>query len=290
MERIRATLVAIAVLVGVASVGVVTPDIARPAGAAGSNRAMVVVDTGTSVHRVVVTFSGSITGVQALELAGAQPVVYSFAGQGGAVCRLFGVGRDAGPNCLGGADGDNRYWAYFRAPAGTSTYTYSRAGAGSTQVHDGDVEGWKFGTGTAPPYAALPPVTTTTTAPPSGPGSTPPGQGSSTPPVAGSAAPGPSGAAAPSISAEDLLRIAAAASSTTTTTSTAASGSGTSEKAGTEVAGKRAVRSVKGSVMSDPGKAGGGGSAGSLVIFAVVAVALIGGGLLVRARRRRPVP
>jgi hypothetical protein len=215
--------------------------------------------------------------------------VYSFAGQGGAVCRLFGVGRDAGPNCLGGADGDNRYWAYFRAPAGTSTYTYSRAGAGSTQVHDGDVEGWKFGTGAAPPYAALPPVTTTTTAPASGPGSTPPGQGPSSTPGGGNGAPGASGTTPTPISAEDLLRIAAAASSTTTTT-TVAKGSGSSEKAGTEVAGKRAVRSVKGSVMSDPGNDGGGGSAGSLVIFAVVAVALIGGGLLVRARRRRPVP
>src|SRR6476659_189017 len=87
MERIRATLVAIAVLVGVSSAGAVAPLTVVPAGAAGSNRA------------------------------------------------LFGVGRDAGPNCLGGAYGDNRYWSYFRAPAGTSTYTYSRAGAGSTQVH-----------------------------------------------------------------------------------------------------------------------------------------------------------
>jgi len=249
---------------------------------------MVVVDTGTTVHRVVITFSGSITGIQALELAGAQPVVYSFAGQGGAVCRLFGVGRDASANCLGGADGDNRYWAYFRAPAGTSAYTYSRAGAGSTQVHDGDVEGWMFGTGTAPPYAALPPVTTTT-APSSGPGSPPPGQGPSTPGAGSSGAPGSSGATAAPISAEDLLRIAAAATSPTTSTAVAGR-SGTSEKAGTEVEGKRAVRSVKGAVMADPGKTGGGGGAGSLVIFAVVAVALIGGGLLLRRSRRRPVP
>src|SRR6476659_9251027 len=190
MERIRAALVAIAVLVGVAAAGVVAPDTVLSAGAAGSNRAMVVVDTGSSVHRVVVTFSGSITGIQALELAGAQPVVYSFAGQGGAVCRLFGVGRDAGPNCLGGADGDNRYWAYFRAPAGTSSFTYSRSGAGATQVHDGDVEGWKFGTGTAPAYAGLPPVTTTTTGAPA---VAPPGGGSGGPGV-GATGGGTSGA------------------------------------------------------------------------------------------------
>ena len=107
-----------------------------------------IVDTGATTYQRVITFDAdSITGIQALDLAGATPVVYSFSGQGGAVCRLFGVGRDAGPNCLGGADGDNRYWAYFRAPSGTSSFTYSRAGGGSTQVRDGDVEGWKFGTG-----------------------------------------------------------------------------------------------------------------------------------------------
>lgn len=84
--------------------------------AAGTHRAMVIVDTGSTTYQRVVTFSSdSITGIQALDLAGANPVVYSYAGQGGAVCRLFGVGRDAGPNCLGGGDGDNRYWAYFRA-------------------------------------------------------------------------------------------------------------------------------------------------------------------------------
>ena len=95
-----------------------------PALAAGAHRALVVVDTGSTTYRQVITFDGdSVTGLQALDLAGANPVVYSFAGQGGAVCRLFGVGRDAGPNCLGGADGDNRYWAYFRAPSGTSTFT-----------------------------------------------------------------------------------------------------------------------------------------------------------------------
>ena len=145
------------------------------ADAAGAHRALVIVDTGATTYQRVITFDqSSITGIQALTLAGADPVVYSFAGQGGAVCRLFGVGRDAGPSCLGGADGDNRYWAYFRAPAGTSSFTYSRTGGGATQVHDGDVEGWKFSTGDAPGWAPLPPVTTTTTTtispPPTAPG------------------------------------------------------------------------------------------------------------------------
>jgi hypothetical protein len=126
------------------------------AGAATPHRAAVIVDTGAGVHRVVITFTeDSITGIDALQRAGAEPVIYSFNGQGGAVCRVFGVGRDSGPDCLGGQDGDNRYWAYFKAPAGTSSFTYSNVGAGTAKVQDGDVEGWRFGTGTAPEFVSL---------------------------------------------------------------------------------------------------------------------------------------
>ena len=290
MARIRAALAAIAVLAGVASGGLVASGLAAPgAAAAAPHRVMVVVETGGATYHQVVTFSeDSISGLRALELAGAQPVVYSFAGQGGAVCRLFGVGRDAGPNCLGGADGDNRYWAYLRAPAGTTSFTYSRSGAGATQVHDGDVEGWKFGTGTAPAYAALPPVTTTTTGAPV---VAPPGGGSGGPGV-GSTGGGTSGAvmAAPmNLDPEALARFLAAASTTTTTLSPASANAATSERAATEVEGRRTRRAATAAAGDTDGGDGDGG-AGSLVLFAIVAVALVGGGLLLRRSRRRPVP
>jgi hypothetical protein len=250
---------------------------------------MVVVETGAATYHQVITFSeDSISGLHALELAGAQPVVYSFAGQGGAVCRLFGVGRDAGPDCLGGADGDNRYWAYFRAGAGTTTFVYSRAGAGATQVHDGDVEGWKFGTGTAPAYAALPPVIPATTAPPVG---APPVNGGAAgaggTAASGGDAPG-AGVAPTNLDPEALARYLAAASSTTTTTASATGHAAATRRAATKVEGKRSDGSVHASVMTGPGT-GGGGGAGSLVIFGVVAVALVGGGLLLRRSRRRPI-
>lgn len=289
MARIRASLVAIAVVCGVASGGLVASTVAAPvAGGASPHRAMVVVETGAATYHQVVTFtSDSITGIKALELAGAQPVVYSFAGQGGAVCRLFGVGRDAGPNCLGGADGDNRYWAYFRAPAGSSSFTYSRAGAGSTQVHDGDVEGWEFGTGSAPAYASLPPVTTTTTRPVSTP-----------PPVGGSAGSGTPGGGAPiagtsgsvvvppmHLDPQALAALLAAATTTTTTLSPPSANNATSTRSATQVEGKQAHRSASGPVSD-----GSDGGNGSLVLFAVVALALVGGGLLLRRSRRRPVP
>ena len=162
MARLRALALATIVAgLSLVPIGVGAPN----AAAAGAHRALVIVDTGGTTYQRVVTFdTDSITGIQALDLAGANPVVYSYPGQGGAVCQLFGVGNPAGPNCLGVTD----YWAYFRAPSGTSAFTYSRAGAGSTQVRDGDVEGWKYGRGVAPAYAPLPPLptTTTTVAPP----------------------------------------------------------------------------------------------------------------------------
>jgi hypothetical protein len=286
MTRVRAAVVAIAILVvGLPGAGFPTPA----AGAATLHRAMVVVDTGTTTYRQVVTFtSDSVTGIQALQLAGANPVVYSYAGQGGAVCRLFGVGRDAGPSCLGGADGDNRYWAYFRAPAGTTTFTYSRAGGGATQVHDGDVEGWRFGTGEAPAYAALPPTTTTTLpVPPPAAGGTGP---AATGPAGAPAAPGAPQGAAP-LDPQALQALQDAATSTTSTTSLDGRRAAATARHGTEVEAKRASRGSKLSAAdATGGDGGGGGSAASLAIFAVVATALVGGGLLLRRARRRPVP
>ena len=48
----------------------------------------------------------------------------------------IGVGRDAGPDCLGGTGGDARYWAYFRAPAGSTSFRYAAVGGGSSTVRD----------------------------------------------------------------------------------------------------------------------------------------------------------
>ncbi len=142
------------------------------------HRAAVIVETGSGTNRVVIEFTeDSITGIEALRRAGAEPVVYSYSGVGGAVCRLFGVGRDSGADCLGGAGGDARYWAYYRSPSGTSSFKYSNVGAGSTTVRDGDVEGWRFGTGGAPAFVSISTIlgvetsttTSTTAAPPSAP-------------------------------------------------------------------------------------------------------------------------
>lgn len=116
----------------------------------GSNHAVVIIDTGTTVHRTCVSFdSESITGKQALELAGAEPVFKEFSGLGSFVCKLHGTGRDVG-DCVG----DPTYWVYSRAPAGTAEFTPSEVGASTARVRHGDVEGWKWATEGAPAYAS----------------------------------------------------------------------------------------------------------------------------------------
>lgn len=151
LRRRLASLVALGALCVAPLVG--TTGVAR---AVGVHRAAVIVEGEGQTRRIVVEFTeDSISGIELLRRAGADPVVYAYSGIGGAVCRLYGVGRDSGPDCLGGTSGDARYWAYFRAPAGTSTFKYAVVGAGSTSVRDGDVEGWRYGTGAAPTYASI---------------------------------------------------------------------------------------------------------------------------------------
>jgi hypothetical protein len=171
------------------------------AGAAtATNRAGVIVDEGNgTVKRVGITFSGTISGITALQLAGFSPTVRGFGGIGGAVCAIdiggtrYGCPSDS--TCLTCDDPD--YWSYSRAAAGSSSFTTSRVGAGSTQVHNGDIEGWRWGTGDTPTYVTLnsffpPPTTTTVPAPPTSTthvtsprGTTPHGPSTTSPPAQG---------------------------------------------------------------------------------------------------------
>ncbi len=112
----------------------------------GPHRATVVVDPGSGdVWSACISFSGPISGIDALNLAadeipGLDPVYEYHSAQGNAVCRLLGVGNDP-PNCLSKSV---EYWAYFR------NGEYSRVGASRAVVVDGSVEGWSFSRGTPP--------------------------------------------------------------------------------------------------------------------------------------------
>ena len=188
MTRARVAAALLATLLALAGSGGRFPVTATTA--AELRHAVVVVDTSDgNVRKFCLAFpEESITGAEALRRIDSNAVFGSYGGQGQAVCALCGVGCPSG-DCF--CDG-SKYWAYHRAGPGGAPYAYSRAGAGSTTVRDGDVEGWKWGTGDAPPAATVgevcdvpePPVrassgvaaTTTTSAAPAAPtASTQPG-------------------------------------------------------------------------------------------------------------------
>ncbi|MGZ8766174.1 MAG: hypothetical protein ACXW2C_10840, partial [Acidimicrobiia bacterium] len=210
-----------------------------PAVAADEHHAAVIVDTGSDVHQVVITFTeDSISGLEALQQAGANPVILGFSGIGGAVCSLYDVGHPAtSSTCLGLPD-DPRFWAYWHVPSGQSAFndsTYSRAGAGSVRVRDGDTEGWRYGTGEPPTFVQLafpePPAPAATAPPVAGPGPAPSGGssgaagGGSTTVTPGSRSSNPSSSnpssSNPSSSSSTVVPgsagVAAASGSTTTT-------------------------------------------------------------------------
>ena len=100
------------------------------------------------MHTSVIEFSGSVSGLEALQLAGASPETHHYGALGQAVCKLYGAGDAAVPDqCPGG-------WQYFRAVGGAGGWTQSGLGASNTVVHDGDVEGWRYGGG-APPFQSF---------------------------------------------------------------------------------------------------------------------------------------
>ena len=289
-RRLAAAVAALGIT-SAAAVGVVVVD--APAAHGADSRAVVVVDTGGGVRRSVVSFSGSITGLQALQLAGANPVTYGFAGQGTAVCALDGVGHDATQgSCLGTLD-DPRYWAYFRSAAGSSGWTYSRGCACTAAVHDGDVEGWQFGTGQAPPYSSFcsvagcaPPPTPPPTAAPAAP---PPSVAGTvvTAPPAGAGSTGSGGSATGAGGGKGTVTTvpgsgassdpAAAGSSTTA----GRSGSRSGTKSGSTSGGGSDQRALP----AGTGGSSGGGSPWGVVGAVVLVAGLAGGAWWLRRSR-----
>jgi hypothetical protein len=274
----------VAGITGIAGVGLGLATL--PAAAATSHRAAVVVEVNGVIHTAKITFStDSISGLDALRSGGFDPTVRVFGGNGGAVCALkvgtTTIGCPADDTCLK-CDAHSAYWAYFRALAGATSYTYSVVGAGNTQVHDGDVEAWAWGTGSPPsPFVSFADVwgsdATTTTRSVS---TVAPTTRPSSPTTSGSV--NGLGSATTTASAAPPSTSASAHASTTTRASRTAS---TTTSPTTDV---RVVRTDKNGrkVATAPVVAtGNGGSPFGLVAFAVILAALVGA--IVFARRRR---
>ncbi len=102
-----------------------------------------------------------ITGVEVLERSGVPVIIDPTSSFGQAVCKIDGEGcnfpqedcfcrcQQVGQNC--------EYWAYYHLRDGQ--WEYSGQGAGTYLVHDGDVEGWAWGSG-SPGHGAEPPLYT----------------------------------------------------------------------------------------------------------------------------------
>ena len=94
--RLRSALLVSALIVTCLLAALIGPA-APQAVADGPNRAVVVADSGTGVIVRGIEFEvDSVSGLEALELAGLSPVIQGFQGEGGAVCAVAGVGSVPG--------------------------------------------------------------------------------------------------------------------------------------------------------------------------------------------------
>ena len=273
----------------------------------GPNRATVVVDIGSGlVWSACVSFSGTISGVEALERAKAvitdlEPVYDQYSGLGRAVCQLRGVGSPP-PDCLGKSV---NYWSL------SLNGKVAPVGAGAISLRDGDVEGWRYGTGGTPraatqgTEAAVAPPPPTTTAPP--PATTQP-PGASTVPkggsLTGSTAPDgtpldptvtPSGEATSTTEPGATTSITSAGQTTTTTSSSVDGDPKPADDAAAAGAGAAANSSDDGSggvgsASADDAASDGGSSAPAMVGFVVVIAAVGAGAVFIRRRRIHATP
>jgi len=112
-----------------------------------SNRAGVVVrlsDGSLTTHCIEFSESG-ISGYDLLMRSGLNIVAAFDSGQGAAVCSVAGTGCPV-ESCLM-CDAPN-YWSYWHLSNGD--WVYAPAGSSNYTIHDGDVDGWSWGSGVSP--------------------------------------------------------------------------------------------------------------------------------------------
>ncbi len=133
---------------GAASVNAPRPCTAVQPLTATVHRAGIVVTFGDGhTDRYCVEFStDSITGIQLLESSGLHIVTTGAAGLGGAVCAIGADGSTDPTHCFTPCTPTCLYWKYFGFKNGV--WAYAASGASRT-IHDGDVDGWAWGSGGA---------------------------------------------------------------------------------------------------------------------------------------------
>lgn len=177
------------VLILLCLLSVVSMSLAANPGQASNQAGLVVQFSDDNIQTFCITFQqDSLTGYEFLQAAGLE-LVGDFSAQGAAVCKIGGIGC-AADNCFCKFPPD--YWSYWGYSDGS--WIYSQLGAGLRQVHNGDVDGWRWGGGQPPTVnisaaeICAPPTATPTLTPTQIPTATP----SETPTLAPSETPLPS--------------------------------------------------------------------------------------------------
>ena len=112
---------------------------------------VVVHGDGTIVKKCVEFSAESITGAEALQRAGLEPVLSSYGGLGYGICAIDSEGCAAGEDCFCQCrKSPCSYWVYSHRQQ-DGAWTISGLGASSWTLRSGDIDGWVWGDGTETP-------------------------------------------------------------------------------------------------------------------------------------------
>jgi len=123
------------------------------------NRAGLVVtfSDGSTLSRCIEFSEEEINGVELLTRSGL-PLVSWGTGAGAAICKIGDEGCNNPNDCFCECNGsDCQYWAYYALES--AQWQYASAGVSLRKVHNGDVDGWAWGSGKAG-QGAMPPLLT----------------------------------------------------------------------------------------------------------------------------------
>ncbi|MBA3251839.1 MAG: hypothetical protein H0T66_16390 [Geodermatophilaceae bacterium] len=269
------------------SLGLGSPHPAHAEACSGGTGVTVVVDYGPYGGVQTGCAPDPTNGFSALSQAGFDVVQPTMAP--GVVCRIDGAPPAEDEACVRTPQ-ETAYWSYWQAAPGSTTWTYSGTGAGSSQPRQGGSDGWAFGAGSPPGIAA--PVNTA--APPPPPPPPPPAPDPTTTSARPPAPPPPSsggGSAEPDPSTTSpggVSTTAGAPSGSPTSPSTTAAPTGTADEPSTgEATAGAASQEVAASrdAATDPAPTARAAPWG--LLLAGVAAAALAGGAFWQVRRRR---
>lgn len=99
--------------------------------------------------RCVAFVEDQITGFQLIQRAGIEYQAQAFGSMGNAICQLDYEPQNVPSSCFG----SGAYWQYFHRTS--SGWAQSSTGASSMVLHDGDMDGWRYGAGSGQAPANL---------------------------------------------------------------------------------------------------------------------------------------